>query len=390
MEDHLPQDTVCPVVALVIGVRAYDKLVDLSNPNNDADLISNALKSQSYDVILVQDPDFEQIALAVNVFREKLRKTARALGLVYFAGHGFTHAGQTWLAAKNCDAEGAVLRSAGRGARNGQIEHIAASPGTSAHPPAQAHLTPSTASPAGSYPLNAVLDCKRDAEGGLLVFLDCCRTTRSGLPDIATGSLLPHGRTQIVYSASPGQPASDGPPGGNSPFAAQLAGLLKSRDGLTFAQLTEQLCKNVFAATLGEQDPYLEGRSLYGKLGVASTMDVSEPFPLSSSRSVRSMPSPTWAPSAFLLPDSIVAGTQHAASPRYIKSMICGLVQHALKIPIGEHSAAETREKIMALQQSFGQSPDGVLTDEQLFKLGVPATSEQIIGAALKIGGENW
>lgn len=386
LEEHLPEDSVYPVVALVIGVRVYDKLVDLSNPNNDADLISDRLKSLSYDVILTKDPDVEQIALAVSVFREKLKKTPRSLGLVYFAGHGFTHAGQTWLAAKNCDAEGAALDSKGRSARNGRIEHINASPGLTSD-----HSKQLAGSVKGGYPLNTILDCKRDAEGGLLVFLDCCRTTRSGLPDIAPGRTLPLGRTQIIYSVSPGQNAIDGPAGGNSPFAFQLASLLKQKDGLKFSMLTEQLCKRVSAATRGEQVPYPEGPALYGKLGTVSTMDFSEPFPANSSRPFKNMQSPALVPSAFPLPDSIVAGTRYASSPRYIKSMICGLVQRALKTPIGAHFAAETREKIMTLQQSFGQSsPDGVLTDEQLFKLGVPLTHEEIIAAAEEIGGENW
>jgi hypothetical protein len=81
-------------VALVIGNSAYQNVALLTNPINDANLISDALKADGFTVTISNDLDREG-------FIKELRAFATAdtaeWAVVYFAGHGMEVGGTNYL-----------------------------------------------------------------------------------------------------------------------------------------------------------------------------------------------------------------------------------------------------------------------------------------------------
>lgn len=104
-----------PVAVLVIGVSDYQYEPDLQNAANDARLIAAAFQAIDINVIPYIDETAETLSRAIERFRQRLAKTPGIIGVVYFAGHGFTYDGQTWLAARDLgmDKQREILKSTG-------------------------------------------------------------------------------------------------------------------------------------------------------------------------------------------------------------------------------------------------------------------------------------
>ena len=74
-------------VALVIGNSAYQNVVPLTNPANDATAITATLKSAGFDVVdSRRDLKASEMKRALRDFSDKARDADVAL--VYYAGHG--------------------------------------------------------------------------------------------------------------------------------------------------------------------------------------------------------------------------------------------------------------------------------------------------------------
>jgi tetratricopeptide (TPR) repeat protein len=188
-------------LALVIGNGGYKFVGPLANPVNDASDMAAALRKLGFEVISGTDQNKRQMETLIRQFGERLSET-KAVGLFYYAGHGFQSAGQNFLAPVDADIPA-----------EDEIEYSAVN-------------------------LNFVLGKMAVAGNPLnIVILDACRnnpfakkwrsvrdiSTQGGLAGITKA---PTG-TMIAYSTAPGEVASDG--GG--------------RNGLYTGELLKQIAK---------------------------------------------------------------------------------------------------------------------------------------------------
>jgi uncharacterized caspase-like protein len=220
-------------VALVIANGAYASANPLTNPANDARLVSNALRQAGFHSVEVK-PD-----LGAAAFRAALRDfRAKAAGadvaLVYYAGHGIEANGKNWLIPTD-----AVLAS------DLDLTDEAID------------LDRVLADVSGAKLRIVVLDACRDNPFGRSWRRGTRAVTR-GLGGVDADDVL------VIYAAAPGQVASDGPGLPNSPFATALARRLPQPD-LPVQVLGNVVRDDVLRATGNVQRPFVSA-SMTGEL----------------------------------------------------------------------------------------------------------------------------
>jgi uncharacterized caspase-like protein len=83
-------------VALVIGNSAYQNVVKLANPTNDATAVAALLKSAGFDVVESQNNlDNSHMRRAVRDFTEMAQDAD--IAVIYYAGHGIEVNGNNYL-----------------------------------------------------------------------------------------------------------------------------------------------------------------------------------------------------------------------------------------------------------------------------------------------------
>ncbi|MCP5088915.1 MAG: caspase family protein [Rhodobacteraceae bacterium] len=82
-------------VALVIGNSDYEQLEPLTNAVNDAEAIAQSLSALGFTVFLTTDLDLGHFRKAITFFQT--RAADADTSLLYFAGHGATLAGRSYL-----------------------------------------------------------------------------------------------------------------------------------------------------------------------------------------------------------------------------------------------------------------------------------------------------
>jgi len=196
-------------IALVVGNSDYPAAA-LNNPVNDAQLVAAALRQLGFDVS-------ERTNLGALAFRRALREFAHraqyAEGAVvfYYAGHGMQIGGRNFLVPVDVD-----LRDQDE-IRDDAIDVDEMLLGRLSSGRARARI----------------------------VILDACRDNpfssgpTRGLDH--TRPALSHGPAALIaYAAAPGEPAEDGPPGGNSVYTRHLVQEMLA-DGVE----VERMFKNV-------------------------------------------------------------------------------------------------------------------------------------------------
>jgi hypothetical protein len=211
-------------VALVVTNGAYSHAGSLKNPVSDGSLVTGALKAAGFQIVAA-DPN-----LGIGPFRDALRRfhsnTAGAqVALVYYAGHGIEARGKNWLIPTD-----AILQ------QDSDLDYEA-------------------------IDLDLVLSATEGADMRVVV-LDACRNNPFGHAWRATRRAVGQGLAPIdvddvlvIYSAAPGQTASDGR-GANSPFAEALARRLPQA-GLPIQLLGGMVRDDVLRATGQQQRPFI-------------------------------------------------------------------------------------------------------------------------------------
>lgn len=98
-----PTDTGLPVIgegvrmALVIGNGNYAAIDDLPNAINDGRAVAAKLRALGFVVELVENAGKEQLTKAREAFVQAARKTGAAAALIYYAGHGALHEGNSFI-----------------------------------------------------------------------------------------------------------------------------------------------------------------------------------------------------------------------------------------------------------------------------------------------------
>lgn len=217
-------------VALVIGNSAYKHLPRLTNPQRDAELISQSLQRVGFAVTKLTDTDQRKLKKALRDFGRRLRGSD-AVGLFYYAGHGVQVKGENYLV------------------------------------PVDANIFDESEVEFESINVNAFLATMNRAQARInIVILDACRDnpfaskTRSATRGLARVD-APSG-SFIAYATSPGAVALDGS-GKNSPYAGALARAITT-PGLTIEQVFKKTRSVVQKATGSKQTPW-ETSSITGE-----------------------------------------------------------------------------------------------------------------------------
>ena len=195
---------------------------------------------------------------AINQFADKLKRNE--VGFFYFSGHGAQVNGENYLIPIDAQVE-----------NERDIKY------------ATVHI-------------GEVLDAMADAKNSVnIVIIDACRNnpfarswrsgTRGLAPIHAAKGMI------IAYSTAPGNLASDGPAGGNSPFMKHLVSKM-TIPGLPIEQVFKKVRTNVQSETGGKQMPW-ESSSLMGDFSFnPSTKLAPRPADTSISRPDQPKPGP--------------------------------------------------------------------------------------------------
>ncbi|MDK9695566.1 MAG: caspase family protein [Siculibacillus sp.] len=214
-------------VALVIGNSSYKSIVALSNPRNDAEDMSSALRSLGFEVMLRTDVQKNDIR---NVLKDFSRLTSGAdTALVFYAGHALQYQGRFFLV------------------------------------PVDAALEDEDALKFDMLPADDLKDVISKVSGVRILIFDACRndpfTEKPQPGGVTPPSGVTRGLTRVrkvqgsvtVFATAPFEVAEDGKDR-HSPFTRALLKRL-SEPGLEIARLFRLVTKDVADATGGRQLP---------------------------------------------------------------------------------------------------------------------------------------
>lgn len=214
-------------IALVVGNANY-KTRPLRNPRNDADDVSNALKSSGFQVIDLRDATLQQMRNSVRQFGDRLINND--VGLVYYSGHGVEVKGRNYFIPVNTD----IMRE----------DEIADQ----------------------GLDVSLILEKMNTAGKGVnILIVDACRDDPFGRSFRSSSRGLaqmdaPRG-TIIAYSTSPGKVAADGD-GRNSPYTKNLVRAMQ-QPNKPIEQVFKEVRRAVQEETKNQQTPW-ENTSLSG------------------------------------------------------------------------------------------------------------------------------
>jgi len=238
-------------VALVIGNSAYQNVIKLANPANDANAMADTLKAANFDIVEGRrDLKATEMRRALRDFADKARTADVAV--IYFAGHGVEVDGTNYLI------------------------------------PTDALLERDTDVYDEAFSLERILSAVEPAKKLRLVILDACRdnpflkTMRRNTASRA----IPRGlakvepaspNTLIAYSAKAGSTALDGD-SKNSPFTTALVRHIAT-PGLDLRKAFGFVRDEVMKDTGNRQEPYV-----YGSLGGEDVALVPVPTPAANAQ----------------------------------------------------------------------------------------------------------
>lgn len=215
-------------VALVIGNGRYEHTPPLSNPQNDARAVGDALRRLGFDVVVGLDLSRERTGA---VFRELAARLEGAeVGLLYYAGHGLQVDGRNYLV------------------------------------PVDARLEQSSDLHFEAVEMGTVLGILEGKARSSLLFLDACRDNplarnlarglggRSTAPGRGLAAAQAGVGTLVAYATQPSNVALDGK-GRHSPFTQALLAHLET-PGIEVQQMLKRVRREVIERTDGIQVPW--------------------------------------------------------------------------------------------------------------------------------------
>lgn len=295
-------------VALVVGNHSYSGVLPrLSNPGNDAELITASLRQCHFDVRCHVNLGRDALLAAIGEFGAEA--SGAELALFYFAGHGVQVKGEN------------VLLPIGFQLR-----------------PIESKRLRDLDILAGGVSLDEVLDATSTARCRL-VFLDACRNSPSREasflempPELR--SITDSGfeavqleqdhrdNTLVAFSADRGQKAADGH-GRNSPYTTALAALLTQQ--LPLQVILTDVRKQVLEATAGKQRPR-EDNTLTENIVLGSLMVGSPDKPIQPPASTNPRRTPKW--SGLVAVSAMIALVSTlAVKPELMQPIVTGSVQ---------------------------------------------------------------
>ncbi len=231
-------------VALVIGESDYSSIRKLDNPKRDARAMDDMLDALGFSVDRVLDGDAKKLRQAIADFVDEAKDADVAL--VYYSGHGIEAGGSDFIVP--VDADLTSPESAGQSlvAVSDLLEALART--------VPATIVLLDACRTNSFPAGQLVTLPGTSEAVPVepAGLEALRgPTPVAKPDVPPDSL----GMVIGFAASPGEPALDGDPGGNSPYAAAL---LKhfAAGGYSVGDLMTLVSEEVYLKTKAQQLPW--------------------------------------------------------------------------------------------------------------------------------------
>ncbi len=212
--------------ALVIGNAGYTSVPALSNPVNDARLMSEELRNAGFAVTTLEDANRTEMMQEVETFAREVRAAgSEALAVFYFAGHGV---------------------------RSDEFNYLL---------PLGVNIQTEADIADEAVPAEWVLDRIHTPQAVSVMILDACRdnpfsSQSDVIVDVGDGLARMTARPNnlIAYATGPGDVALDGT-GTNSPYTGAIARAISS-SGLSLEQMFEQVRSDVIGETNGVQSPW--------------------------------------------------------------------------------------------------------------------------------------
>lgn len=218
-------------VALVIGNSAYQAVPALPNPRNDANAMTELLRSANFDVVSAPDLTQGEMRRAIGELAERVaRSGSDTVALVFYAGHGLQVDGDNYLV----PVDARIQRESDVALQAVRLVDL----------------------------MNALASVPSKMR---IVMLDACRNNPFSEINKVTGRGLaivdaPPGSI-VSYSTSPGNEALDGD-GANSPYTTALLNVARE-PGLPIEQAFKRVRFAVTDTTHLQQTPW-ESSSLTG------------------------------------------------------------------------------------------------------------------------------
>jgi len=215
-------------VALVIGNGKYDEQ-PLKNPTNDSKAMKEILLKKGFEVIYKENATQEEMESSIDKFLNTL-KSKKAVGLLYYAGHGIEAKGENYLI------------------------------------PIGAKISSENFIKQKTIALNSIIEGMQDSKNELnIVILDACRDNpyrgivRSGKRGL-TGINNANG-IFIAYATAVGDVAADGS-GKNGLFTSSLLKYI-DEEGLKLEDVFKAVHHDVKKQSSGIQQPWMNS-AIYG------------------------------------------------------------------------------------------------------------------------------
>lgn len=213
-------------VALVIGNSKYQWEAQLPNVKRDAPDMAKRFQALGLKTELVQDASRDAIVQAIDRFKAAARGANFAA--IYFAGHGASWAGVTYLVPVDADLSAPSVVTT-------------LIPVPSIREAAEGAL----------HRLMVFDNCRNNPADGWRQ-LEASREAKVGLDAQSAAAETRTPNTLVLFSTAPGRVALDGPPGENSPFAAALLRQLAGQS-IDLQTLPPKLRRDLLIATQGRQ-----------------------------------------------------------------------------------------------------------------------------------------
>ena len=232
-------------VALVIGESDYATLHKLDNPKRDARAMDDMLDSLGFSVDRVLDGDANKLRAEIADFIAEAKNADVAL--IYYSGHGIEAGGTDYLVPTDTDLKTPQTAGESLVPVSDMLNELARTVPvtimlldacrTNSFPEGQLVQLPGTNKPIEVAPT------------GLEALRGPVPVAKAGIPADSLGMV-------IGFAASPGEPALDGDPDGNSPYAAAL---LKhfAAGGYSFGDLMTLVSEEVYLKTKARQLPWV-------------------------------------------------------------------------------------------------------------------------------------
>lgn len=231
-------------VALVIGESDYAGLQKLDNPRRDARAMDDMLDSLGFSVDRLINGDARKLRQEIDDFIDEAK--GADVALVYYSGHGIEAGGSDFLVPVDADLSSPETAGQSLVPVSDMLERLAKTVPVTI---ALLDACRTNSFPAGQL---VVLPGSTQAVSVAPAGLEAMR----GPTPVATAAARPDSLGMVIgFAASPGQPAMDGEPGGNSPYAAALLEHFAA-GGYSVGDLMTLVSEEVYLKTKARQLPW--------------------------------------------------------------------------------------------------------------------------------------